>query len=145
MSKAELFRLTYASRSLLAGSSDQLELEVGRILAASRRNNPQVLVTGALLFSPDCFAQTLEGAATAVEEVFERIQRDPRHAETIVLEAGPVGWREFADWSMAYAGRIEHDRLRFDALTGGGAATEAGAERVLHLLRGVVLRAPALV
>ncbi len=142
--EAGLYRLTYVSRNAMAGQAHQLDEEIGRILASSRRNNARVGVTGALLFSADCFAQALEGGSITVQDLFEQIQWDTRHADSVVLEAGPVERREFADWSMAYAGRLENDHFRFNALAGDRSATDgvAGAGQVMGLLRNVVLRAP---
>lgn len=142
MNSGGLFRLVYASRSVLGGAPEHAQREVAQILDASRRNNPHDGVTGALLFSSDGFAQALEGTQDAVQKVFERIQTDPRHAKTVVLAAGRTDRRQFAEWSMAYAGRIEDDRVRFESLTGHGdpSTGAAGAEQVLDLLRGVVLR-----
>jgi len=134
-----IVRLLYVSRNVLEGSSEEMEDEVSSILQTSRRNNARDGVTGALLFNADCFAQALEGEAEAVQEIFERIQLDPRHEATVVLEYGPVGAREFGDWSMAYIGRTEHEAARYAALTGASAPDEA-AGQVLGLLRGVVMR-----
>ena len=134
-----LFRLVYVSRNRLALDAEAQEEEVDRILRASRRNNGALGVTGALLFSDDCFAQTLEGPMGAVEALFERIQCDDRHGGSVVLEAGPVAAREFGSWSMAYAGRRRSDQLRFDQLTGVPGAVGQGV--VLGLLRQAVLRA----
>lgn len=142
--QAQVFRLVYASRCVLTASGPSLEAEVQNILAASRRNNPACGVTGALLFSADCFAQTLEGPPETVGALYERIQLDERHTDTVILEAGMVPAREFGDWSMAYAGRQSADRLRFGALTSTSGAAAQG--QVLDLLRNVVLRAaPTLV
>ena len=140
----QIFRLVYASRCLLPADGAGFDEQVQNILDASRRNNPRQDITGALLFSSDCFAQTLEGPAQAVEEAFERIQLDSRHTDTVILRAGMVEARDFGDWSMAYAGRQSAERLRFGALTSkSGAVAES---EVLDLLRSVVLRAaPALV
>ena len=142
--EAGLYRLTYVSRNAMAGQARQLDEEIGRILASSRRNNARIGVTGALLFSADCFAQALEGGFAMVQDLFEQIQRDTRHADTVVLDAGPVARREFASWSMAYAGRLEDDRFRFDGLAGNRSVADgaAGAGQVMGLLRDVVLRAP---
>ncbi len=136
-----LFRVVYVSRSLLPEPAAEAELE--RILARSRRGNAALGITGALLFSEDCFAQALEGPPETVEAVFEAIQRDPRHTEVVVLEAAPVPAREFGAWSMAYAGRCRKAGARFAALAEAGtgeAAQAAAAGRVLDLLRGVVGR-----
>lgn len=141
-----LVRLVYVSRNRLSGDAAMMEREVANILAVSRRNNVRAGVTGALLFNADCFAQTLEGRRDAVEAVFERIQCDPRHSDTVVLQleqAVPA----FADWSMAYGGRLDDERARFDRLSNDAdqATRGAAADSVLALLRSVVSRAlPAL-
>ena len=109
-----------------------------QILAVSRRNNARDGITGALLFNECCFAQVLEGASNSVHEVFERIQLDRRHGDTVVLSFEPAP-REFGEWSMAYAGAIGGDAARYHHLTMSGAA-EAASGRVLDLLRGVLLR-----
>ncbi|MGI4802969.1 MAG: BLUF domain-containing protein [Janthinobacterium lividum] len=140
----DIFRLVYVSRNNLPHQIEAQDQQVDRILTSSRQNNAPVGITGALLFSTDCFAQTLEGPMAAVETVFERIQRDPRHCEPIILQAGPVDAREFGDWSMAYAGRHDTERLRFDTLI--SVPGPVGQGQVLGLLRDVVLRAaPSLV
>jgi len=135
-----IVRLLYVSRNALEGSSEEMEEQVSSILRQSRRNNARTGLTGALLFNADCFAQALEGEEAAVQQVFERIQIDPRHEATVVLEYGPVGAREFGDWSMAYVGRTEDEGTRYAALAGSAVPGEA-AGQVLDLLRGVVMRA----
>ena len=137
---AALFRLVYASRSLVPEA--QVRAELPRILGAARRRNAAQDITGALLFSADGFVQVLEGPMAAVAATFERIQCDPRHADVVVLEAGPVPARDFAGWSMAYAGR--HPDLRLEAL--GAAPSLAGPDgafpAMLALLRGALRRMP---
>lgn len=145
MDKTGLYRLIYVSRNKLNCTSDEMQREIDSILEVSVRNNRLVGVTGALLFSADCFAQTLEGPLQAVHEVFERIQVDLRHSDTVVLQSGAIERRDFADWSMAYAGRVEDERCRYAALTGrDGAGSTSGADHVLTLMRAVVQRAKAV-
>ena len=134
----QLYRLVYVSRSACPGDSAWLNAEVASILSVSQANNRKAGVTGALLFSTDCFAQALEGPVDEVTTTFERIQCDPRHRDTVILQAGWVNRREFGEWSMAYAGRVEDDRIRF-----AGVGTHDGtaeANTVLDAMRGVVLR-----
>ncbi len=137
--RQDIFRLVYVSRNRLPRHTAAQDEQVERILASSRRNNAGLGITGALLFSTDCFAQTLEGPMPAVEALFERIQWDDRHCDSIVLQAGLVDAREFGDWSMAYAGRQDADRLRFDSLI--SVPGPVGQGQVLGLLRDIVLRA----
>ena len=137
-----LLRVVYVSRSLLPEPDAEAELE--RILVRAHRGNAALGITGALLFSEDCFAQALEGPPETVEAVFEAIQCDPRHTEVVVLEAAPVPAREFGAWSMAYAGRRRDAEARFAALAGAEVGEAAAAGRVLDLLRGVVGRSAAV-
>ena len=116
----QVYKLLYCSRNLLGGSLAEQEGEVQKILASSRRNNVREGVTGALLFNGEWFAQVLEGPLAKVEATFERIQRDPRHADVTVLESGVASCRVFADWSMAYAGADETQRSRMKALSFDG-------------------------
>lgn len=100
-----LSRLVYLSRNMIPGDDVSVEDEINQILETSRRNNAQVGVTGALLYNAGCFTQILEGPSEAVSGVFERIQRDTRHGDVVVLEFGPVDTIDFADWSMGFVGR----------------------------------------
>ncbi len=143
MQRTGLYRLTYASRNRLNCAPEQMQSEIDSILQVSVRNNRPVGVTGALLFSADCFAQTLEGQLQEVQRVYERIQLDMRHSDTVILEAGMIDRRDFPDWSMAYAGRLDDERCRYAALTNldEAASFVSGAEHVLSVMRRVVLRA----
>ena len=93
-----IVRLIYASRLKKKLSHDAVEA----IAAVSRRNNRKLGVTGALCSSPRGFLQILEGPPAAVNELYNRIVRDPRHADVTLLEYVKVPFREFENWSMAY-------------------------------------------
>ena len=91
-------QLVYGSSSPGLLSSDAL-LD---ILRASRRNNPAVGVTGALLYADGNFMQVLEGPAEAVEGVYRRVQRDDRHRGVLTLIDTTAAERSFPDWSMGF-------------------------------------------
>ena len=93
-----IVRLIYASR--LKQKLDHAAVE--KIADVSRRNNRKLGVTGALCSSPRGFLQILEGPPEAVNELYNRIVRDPRHADVSLLEYVKVPFREFENWSMAY-------------------------------------------
>lgn len=78
----------------------QAELE--RILAASRRNNVPLGLTGMLLYLGGAFLQVLEGPAESVEKIYTRIRSDSRHWETQTLLESDVLHRAFGAWSMGY-------------------------------------------
>jgi hypothetical protein len=93
-----IVRLIYASR--LKKKLDHAAVE--KIADVSRRNNKKLGVTGALCSSPRGFLQILEGPPAAVNDLYNRIVRDPRHADVTLLEYVKVPFREFENWSMAY-------------------------------------------
>lgn len=110
---APLKRLIYYSRSTMPGGPAEIAAGVEQILSAALRYNPSVGVTGALLFNSGCFAQVLEGPSAGIGEVFERVQRDPRHAAVVALEFREVAARGFPQWSMACVGGDRTDLARF--------------------------------
>ena len=99
----DLFRLVYCSRNTISADRSDPAAEIAEILAVSRANNARDGVTGALLYSDGCFAQVLEGDLDMVQRTFERIQRDTRHGDVIVLEARRAEARMFGMWDMALA------------------------------------------
>ena len=136
-----IYQLVYCSRNMVGGCNGDIDAEVLRILDVSRRNNLRDKVTGALLFSAGSFAQVLEGPLAAVENAFERIQRDPRHGNVVVLRLHRAGRRDFADWSMAYAGRLAPSSEAERALSQVCRQPRPdGGEAVLSMLRDLVGR-----
>lgn len=103
----DVFRLLYRSRNLIP--ADQRKKELGLLFTAARGNNKRQGITGALLLSGDSFVQVLEGDEQAVRALFTAIERDPRHSEVTLLEAGQVPERVFARWAMA---RVSDDGER---------------------------------
>jgi hypothetical protein len=75
--------------------------DVASILEASRRNNAEVGVTGALCHFRGSYMQYLEGEEAAIECVMAGIAVDRRHANLVVLEYRFIAMRAFAEWSMA--------------------------------------------
>ena len=66
--------------------------------------NKAVGVTGMLVFHDGAFLQAIEGEKRAVNEIFARIQNDPRHGDLVVLHRGPgPEQRVFGEWSMGFA------------------------------------------
>ena len=137
-----LCRLVYYSRNALPGPEAAQAAEVRRILASSRRNNPRAGVTGALMFNGGCFAQVLEGPREAVERTFERIQRDARHSDVVVLQLAAVGRRGFPAWSMAFVGRSASGGALHGGIAGESGFVEPAlltGERLFDTLRELVL------
>ncbi|WP_428483616.1 BLUF domain-containing protein [Rhodopila sp.] len=111
-----IHRLVYYSRNRASSSPEDLAAAIQRILAASRRNNARVGVTGALMFNAGCFAQVLEGPQAAVAHTFERIQQDEQHGEVSVLSFAPAAGRAFERWSMGFVGDRAAEAVRYAAV-----------------------------
>jgi sugar/nucleoside kinase (ribokinase family) len=99
------YRLVYYSENRISAQS--LDSEIEQILTASRRRNMLIEVSGALMFSTEYFAQVLEGSQAAIEATFERIQRDRRHGNVVMLDFAPAPVRSFQSWSMAFVGSAD--------------------------------------
>jgi hypothetical protein len=94
-----LVRLIYASRA-----ADGLHADVlSSIMKASRAHNAAAGVTGVLVFSEGIFLQLLEGGRNAVSALYNRIARDERHRDVVLLSYEEVGERRFAGWAMGQA------------------------------------------
>lgn len=91
-----LVRLLYASRASAPLTSEAID----GILAASRKGNPNLGVTGLLCHSGDIFMQVLEGGRDAVSALYGRIAADPRHQDVILLSYEEITERRFASWTM---------------------------------------------
>lgn len=138
----ELSRILYCSRNLTNVTPNLQALALGQIFQTARSNNAKKKVTGALLYSWGYFAQVLEGPIADIEQVFEKIQHDPRHSDVTILECAGIGARDFPEWSMA---RVQPVTRAQADVTGAalqnaiGSPATAGAE-VLALMRNLVIQ-----
>ena len=139
----ELHKIVYCSRNLIQGEQPFRATEVAQILKASRKNNQQLNVTGALLYSATFFAQVLEGPQQSIEKIFERIQQDDRHGEVTVLESSHSDRRDFPEWSMAHVQPPSPSDFATIAVALDRAMLAPGdsAGDVLTLLRTLVIQA----
>jgi hypothetical protein len=94
-----LYRYIYLSTAI----EPMTEADVEQILAASRRNNTPVEITGLLIYHQGHFLQVIEGPKAAVNTCIARIKRDPRHDAIFRLGSGPAERRAFPDWRMGFA------------------------------------------
>jgi len=97
-----LARWSYISTSRL--DAIQAEERIQEIVHVSIHRNRSLNVTGSLLFTGRRFAQYLEGAPAAIEELKVSILRDKRHEDIKTIASGDVPHRHFVIWSLAYAG-----------------------------------------
>jgi hypothetical protein len=99
-----LVRLMYASRATEAVNHEALSA----ILRKSTANNPGIGVTGVLCSSGSIFLQVLEGGRSQISALYNRITRDPRHRDVVLLSYEEISERSFAGWAM---GQVNMNRL----------------------------------
>ncbi|MCF3974439.1 BLUF domain-containing protein [Paracoccus salsus] len=87
------------------------EPDLRDILAAARRRNARLSLTGSLHHEDGLFFQWLEGPVESVRLVVESILRDPRHRDITVLDEGGLAWRRFQDWRMRFSDREQASML----------------------------------
>ena len=92
----ELTSLTYTSLARLDLQTTDLE-EIHR---SARELNALDGITGLLVFNGTHFLQIVEGAHSAIDDLLERLRRDPRHSGLEVRDERKIRERSFPDWSM---------------------------------------------
>ena len=99
-----LIQMIYISRSTFAPAeiTNGIEPNVARILLKSRANNKKNGLVGVLYFGNGCFFQCLEGAAEAVDNLYETLLKDTRHKDLKVLSRKPIDVLSFSNWSMKH-------------------------------------------
>lgn len=93
-----LVRLVYASevvRPIVDGDLEQ-------ILESARVKNAEAGITGMLCFHRKYFLQCLEGSRVKVNEAYQRILKDKRHTNIVILDYDEIVRREFDAWTMGY-------------------------------------------
>lgn len=90
--------------------------DIMEILETSRDFNSKNEVSGCLLFHNDEFIQILEGEKKVVLQLFEKIQKDSRHSNILLLSKADKEERIFENWSMAYHELNENDSINIEQL-----------------------------
>lgn len=88
--------VTYTSLAALDLDEDQLR----SIHGAARDLNGIDGISGLLLFNGTHFLQWIEGPPEAIDELIERIRRDPRHGGVEIRDERMADTRMFGDWTM---------------------------------------------
>lgn len=85
--------------------------DIEKLLFQIREKNKRLAITGILLLIQGKFVQYIEGQATEIDKVYEKIKLDSRHNELVLLDSGDLDKRQFKDWSMAYK-KVGDDQIK---------------------------------
>lgn len=93
-----VYQLLYVSNATPQFKSS----DISSILEAAHEHNSKHNITGILLYRSGIFLQLLEGNQGDVQGIYQKISKDPRHANLIRLFETNKNSRIFTDWSMAF-------------------------------------------
>ena len=95
-----LYSLVYVSLATKPMSDEELKV----LLQVCRTNNAKLDITGMLLYRDGFFIQALEGEEQPVEDLFAKINDDPRHTNVLVVHRGDITTegRTFGEWAMGF-------------------------------------------
>jgi hypothetical protein len=91
--------LTYTSFARIDLTADDLNA----ILHTARDFNALDDITGLLIFNGTHFLQIIEGSDSAIDDLVDKLRRDPRHSNLEVRDERPITKRAFPGWSMELA------------------------------------------
>ncbi len=93
-----LMRVIYfSSQSYPLSEQDLLVL-----LEECRSKNARDNITGLLIYRDGSFCQVIEGEEEQLDKLVEKLQKDRRHRNLIILDYRPIAARRFGRWSMAF-------------------------------------------
>lgn len=88
----------------VSNASKELEGEKGiqDILKEAREFNAKNGITGVLMFRGGIFLQLLEGEEEVVTQLYEKIEKDPRHDNVINILKTKTDKRLYEEWDMGF-------------------------------------------
>jgi hypothetical protein len=134
-----LSQLVYVSNR----KSTCTQAEIDKILASCKKNNPALNITGVLLFSDTKFIQLVEGEAKVIMDLYDKIKKDPRHSNPMMISYNPISEKSFPSWHMGSKNIVKNevdfktdiskdDKAIFDSILNG---KEENGQKVLNLLK----------
>jgi hypothetical protein len=102
-----MIQITYISHATEPMSAEQLIA----LLQQCLKNNVSNGVTGMLLYGNETFLQALEGDEKAVDDLVEKIKKDPRHTNIQFLHRRTIERRQYSEWSMGFK-RVSDSELQ---------------------------------
>lgn len=93
-------RLTYASTT--RSSPATIRQDLLAILNEAQLHNANHHIFGVLFYGNDYFFQCIEGKKQDIDQLYEKLLRDPRHKDVTLLSYEPISKPRFLGWNMKY-------------------------------------------
>lgn len=107
-----LTQLIYISQATRKMSSEDL-MSIQKI---AKTNNETMDVTGSLFYNGGWFLQVLEGPVEALNTLYKKIEKDPRHKNSRIIHSESAKFRTFTRWSMNMTNLDDRQADKYDAL-----------------------------
>lgn len=99
-------------------TSKMTDDELGRILTTAQLTNADQAITGLLVYGGGMFLQWLEGPATQVEALMDKLSHDPRHEAIVRLQTlDGLKERLYPTWAMRSVAPCEIREILIDCLS----------------------------
>ena len=108
-----LYELIYRSTAR-SGLTDK---DLKNILSKARGFNEANNITGCLLFHGGQFLQLLEGEFQVLLDLYDRIKKDPRHHDFLLLHMKETPYRVYSNWTMAFKSLEDNDLKEHSGVT----------------------------
>ena len=86
--------------SEFTGSTDEVSQVLSDITVVSKRNNPELEISGLLFYHDGHFLQVVEGDRFHLENLMSILQKDTRHENIVRLIDTSISERSYHDWNM---------------------------------------------
>lgn len=108
-----LYELIYRSTA----KSNLTEQDFKEILKTARGFNASNNITGCLLYHEGQFLQLLEGEFQVLLNLYDRIKRDPRHRDFLLLHMKETQSRVYQNWTMAFKSLNNNDLKSYSGVS----------------------------
>ncbi len=106
-------QIVYSSQAVRAFT----EADLAALLEHAQASNLRAGITGVLLHTTGRFVQCIEGPSDAIDDLYERINADSRHADVLTLQETVLPQACFEQWTMGCALVTQAEFLRLNSAT----------------------------
>ncbi len=93
-----IYRLIYCSTATSRANTEDMH----KLIELSKQSNSQHDITGLFAYNSRFFLQSIEGARELVNELYARIQHDPRNQHVVLVKYAQVSERLWSGWSAKF-------------------------------------------